>query len=67
VAREIDVSVPPGMWFALLVTAASWGLLCTFVLIASYYTKEWVLPAWWLTVASAMSYGATVLCVMALV
>jgi len=55
------------MWFALLVTAASWGLLCTFVLIASYYTKEWVLPAWWLTVASAMSYGATVLCVMALV
>ena len=51
----------------LLVAAASWGLLCTFILAASYYTREWVLPAWWWVSTSAMAYAASALCVLAIV
>ncbi len=59
--------MPPGAWFVLLVAAASWGLLCTYILVASYYTREWVLPAWWWVSTSAMAYGAAFLCVLAIV
>jgi hypothetical protein len=59
--------MPPGVWFVLLVAAASWGLLCTFILAASYYTREWVLPAWWWVCTSAMAYAASALCVLAIV
>ena len=56
-----------GTWFALLVATASWGLFCTFILVASYHTKEWMLPAWWLVFSSALHYGAAALCVLAMV
>ena len=61
------MKVPLGMWFALLVATASWGLFCTFILIASYLTKEWVVSARWLVFSSALSYGAAALCVWAMV
>jgi len=59
--------MPPGAWFVLLVAAASWGLLCTFILAASCYTGERVLPAWWWVSTSAMAYAAAALCVLAIV